>query len=416
MNRQASRYRWVVFSAVLWSYFLVVSQRTAPGLVTGQLMKQFALSATTMGLMSSLQFFAYAGLQIPVGLLSDRFGPNRFLILGTFLNGLGTVLYSIAPNSAVLLGSRFLVGVGDATIFVNFVAILNAWFLPREFVRLLGVIGLGGGLGSLMATVPFSMWISDVGWRVPFLTVGAFLMASSVLLVELLVRRPRRLFPAEAGMTTGNTHKPKRIGVLQTVRRLLTTREAWATFMCHFGVVGTYVGFVGSWGVPYSMHVFGLPLGSASALMMFGLFGAMVGGPLATWIASKVGANKRVYTVVYVLVFLSWAVWFLSGSAPSLVLVTCLLVVIGLGNGASALTFAIVRESFSSEVVGVASGFANTGGFLSAVLLPSIFGLILDTFPQASATIGYHDGLLIPAAFSLIGLVGVLLVRERKTA
>lgn len=94
MNKQESSYRWLVFVTVLFAYFLIVSQRTAPGLITDQLMKDFQVSATTIGLMSSFQFFAYAGFQIPVGLLSDRYGPNRFLIIGTLLTGLGSLIYS----------------------------------------------------------------------------------------------------------------------------------------------------------------------------------------------------------------------------------------------------------------------------------------------------------------------------------
>lgn len=73
MNKQESGYRWVVFGTVLFAYFLIVSQRTAPGLITDQLMKDFRVSASTIGLMSGIQFLAYAGLQIPVGLLSDRY-------------------------------------------------------------------------------------------------------------------------------------------------------------------------------------------------------------------------------------------------------------------------------------------------------------------------------------------------------
>ena len=73
MNKQESSYRWVVFGTALLAYYLIVSQRTAPGLITEQLMKDFHVSASVIGLMTSIQFLAYAGLQIPIGLLSDRY-------------------------------------------------------------------------------------------------------------------------------------------------------------------------------------------------------------------------------------------------------------------------------------------------------------------------------------------------------
>ena len=412
MNKQESRYRWVVFGAVLLTYFFIVSQRTAPGLITDQLMKQFHVSAATIGLMSSLQFLAYAGLQIPIGLLSDRYGPNRFLIIGALLNGLGTLVYSLAPNEYVLISSRFFVGMGDATIFVNFVLILSQWFKEKEFVKLLGVVGLAAGLGSLSATVPFSMWISFAGWRTPFLSIGIILVVSSYLLYTVLVAKPKQIFKDDSNVKKSAVKDRQRVWVI--LCRLLSTRQAWATFMCHFGVVGTYIGFIGSWGVPYGIHIFGLSRSAASQLIMYGLFGAMIGGPLTSWMASRLGAVKKIYTFVYILVLLSWIGWFLSGVRPPFVWVVVLLFVIGFGNGASSLTFAVVRRSFPLEVVGVVSGFANMGGFLSAVLLPSAFGYILDLFPQHSISIGYHYGFIIPVVFSLVGLSGVILVKEEK--
>jgi sugar phosphate permease len=87
MNKQESGYRWVVFGTVLFAYFVILCQRTAPGLITDQLMKDFHVSASTIGLLSSVQFLAYSVLQIPAGLLSDRYGPNRFLIIGTLILG-----------------------------------------------------------------------------------------------------------------------------------------------------------------------------------------------------------------------------------------------------------------------------------------------------------------------------------------
>src|SRR3954463_10705422 len=182
MKKQESGYRWVVFGTALFAYFLIVSQRTAPGLITDQLMKEFHVSASLIGLISSIQFLAYAGFQIPAGLLSDRYGPNRFLIIGTLLTGLGSLLYSLAPNEYVLIFARFLVGTGDATIFVNLILILNQWFKANEFIRLLGLISLVGGLGSLAATVPFSMWISFTGWKTTFLSIGIILVVTSFLL------------------------------------------------------------------------------------------------------------------------------------------------------------------------------------------------------------------------------------------
>jgi sugar phosphate permease len=414
LDKQNSKYRWVVFTAVLFTYFLIVSQRTAPGLISDQLMKDFNVTASTIGLMTSIQFLAYAGLQIPIGILADRFGPNLFLIAGALLNGLGTLLYSLAPNEFILFLARLLVGMGDATIWVNLVLILSQWFKVKEFIGLLGIAGMAGSLGFLMATVPFSAWIDLSGWRTPFFSVGIILCLCGILLYMVLIKKPKQM-----AMDDSLSKKPsvkrehKREKTLVMLRRLFSERQAWATFFCHFGVVGTYVGFIGSWAVPYGMHVYGMTRSDSSQLIMMGLFGAIIGAPLTSWISSRLESIKRPYIAVHMIVFLSWIAFLLFNGKPPYFMLVILFLIIGYGNGASALTFAVVRQSFSMKEVGVVSGFANTGGFLSAVLLPSIFGKVLDHFHSSGSSVGYHYGFIIPVIFSLIGLIGGILIKEQ---
>lgn len=411
MEKQNSKYRWVVFACVLFSYLLIATQRTTPGLITDQLMAEFNITAAAIGLLTSIQFLAYAGLQIPIGILSDRYGPNFFLIIGTILNGIGTLLYSFAANELVLLAARILVGMGDATIWVNMVLILGQWFKIREFVKLLGVAGMTGSLGFLMATVPFSAWISLTGWRPLFLTVGIVLCLLGIFLYFILVKKPRELFQtASAIHQTMQTHE----NILLLLKRIFSSKQAWATFFCHFGVVGTYIGFIGSWAVPFGMQLYGLNRSAASQLIMVGLFGSIIGAPLTTWVTTRIGSIKRPYVLVQMIVFLSWIGFFLFSGQPPYLLLFVLFFLIGYGNGASAITFAIVRKSFSIKDAGVVSGFANTGGFLSAVLLPGMFGKVLDHFQGAEISTGYHYGFIIPMLFSLCGLIGIMMVKENR--
>ncbi|MEH7336354.1 MFS transporter [Neobacillus drentensis] len=411
MNKQNSRYRWVVFATVLFTYFLIVSQRTAPGLISDQLMKDFNITAATIGLLTSVQFLAYAGLQVPIGILSDRFGPNVFLIVGAILNGLGTVLYSLATNEYMLLIARLMAGMGDATIWVNLVLIMSQWFKVREFVGLLGVAGMSGSLGFLMATVPFSAWITLSGWRTPFFITGILLCLCGLLLYIVLVNKPKKIFTNEALKVK---KEKKRENTLVLLRRMFSERQAWATFLCHFGLVGTYVGFIGSWAVPYGMHVYGMSRSDASQLIMYGLVGALIGAPLTGWISGRLDSIKRPYIIVHIIVFICWIAFLIFNGKPSFSMLVVLFFIIGYGNGASSLTFAVVRKSFPMKEVGVVSGFANTGGFLSAVLLPIIFGKVLDHFHAASSSVGYHYGFIIPVLFSMFGLIGGILIKEQR--
>ncbi|MFC4560007.1 MFS transporter [Virgibacillus kekensis] len=408
MDNQYSRFRWVVFAAVLLTYLLMSSQRTAPGLITEQIMLDFNVTATTIGLLTSIQFFVYTGLQIPMGLLADRYGPNFFLISGAILTGIGTIIYSFSTHEFVLFFARALTGVGDATIWVNMVLILGQWFNAREFTRLIGVAAMMGNLGYLLATVPFSLLIDLLGWRSAFFSAGLLLCLCGIFLYIVLIRKTKQPIFIKREIQREKTWA--------LLRRIFSKRQAWALFFCHFGIVGTYVGFISSWGVPYGMNVYGMTRSAASQLIMLGLIGALIGAPLAGWISSRLKTIKKPYIVVHLILLLTWSVFLLFNGNPPFRLLTVLFFIIGLAYGANALTFAAVRQSFPIKEAGIVSGFANTGGFLSAILLPSIFGKVLDHFQVVSGSIseGYYYGFITPVIFSIIGLIGVISLKEKR--
>ena len=400
-----------MFASVLFIYCVIASQRTAPGLVTNQIMKDFSMTASTIGLLTSIQFLAYASLQIPIGILSDRFGPNIFLIAGTLLNGAGTLIYSLAEHANVLLLARLLVGMGDAAIWVNLVLILSLWFKGNEFLGLIGIAGMAGSLGFLLATFPFSEWITLWGWRKPFFTTGIILSLCGIILYFILIHKPKQMFKNDS---TSPKIRGKREKTLTLLHRILKSRQAWATFCCHFGIVGTYIGFIGSWAVPYGMDVYGMSRSDVSQLIMIGLIGAFMGAPLSSWVANRLGTIKRPYILVHFITFICWVAFFVLNGKPPFFMLISLFFIIGFCNGANTLTFAVVRQSFDVKDVGFVSGFANTGGFLSAVLLPSIFGKVLDHYHLAAGNVGYHYGFLIPVIFSLVGLMGGMLIKEQR--
>ncbi|MEH7250174.1 MFS transporter [Neobacillus niacini] len=407
MDNQKSRFRWVVFASVLFTYLFISSQRTAPGLITDQVMSDFHVTATTIGLLTSIQFFVYTGLQIPMGILADRFDPNFFLIMGSFLTGLGNMIYSIGTHEFILFFARIMTGFGDAAIWVNLVLILGQWFSAKEFTRLIGVTAMTGSLGFLVATVPFSLWIDLLGWRAAFFSMGLLLCICGIVLYFVLVKKPKKSFFLK--------NEKQREKTLVLLQRIVSNRQAWALFLCHFGIVGTYVGFIGSWAVPYGMTMYGMTRSDTSQLILLGLIGALIGAPLSSWISSQLEMIKRPYLVVHIILLVCWTAFLLLSGNPPFYWLLILFFIIGLAYGANALTFASVRQSFPINESGIASGFANTGGFLSAVFLPSIFGKILDHFQTTTGSNidGYYYGFITPVIFSAIGLIGVMLMKEK---
>ncbi|WP_309475295.1 MFS transporter [Bacillus sp. 03113] len=402
--KQSIEYKWIIFFTVLIAYTLIVVQRTAPGVITDQLMKEYGISASMLGLLTGIQFLAYAGLQIPVGMLADKYGPIYLLITGILLNGLGTVLYSIAPSEHVILFTRLLVGSGDSMILINIVLILSKYFTADKFAGLLGVMGMFGNIGSIMASVPLTIWISYIGWRIPFFTLGISLCAVAILVYIVLMKGSNQ---SKGLFTTSNQQPRQQKKPITIIKSICSNRQSWAAFLCHFGLVGTYVGFIGSWAIPYGMSVYNMTRIEASQLILLGLIGALIGSPLTGFISDFLKLRKLPYILIHSITFLCWGTFIVLDGKPPLPILIALYIIIGYGNGSSVLTFAIVRQTFPNTEVGVVTGFANTGGFVSAVLLPLLFGFVLEH------NLGYQYSFWIPAMFSVLGLIGSFIINEK---
>jgi MFS family permease len=395
---------WVLWTVVSLGYLLIVSQRTAPGVITDHLLKEFHLSGSMLGLMSGIQFFMYMALQIPVGLWGDRYGPTLFLLLGLICNGIGTLLYSLATSVSFLFVGRALVGFGDAMIWVNCVILLSLVFTKKsDFSVALGWTGAMGNIGGMLTTMPLAWWITASGWRIPFMVMGCVLLLHALIMWGMFRRYPVSL-PA-----SDTSHKTSFVSVLRDV---LFQGRSWPPFLCHFGLVGTYTGFTSLWAVPFLMDIYQLDRTEAAGILAFGLLGAIVGGPLSGWVCDKVGECRKPYIIIHVINLTMWLLLALIPHPP-LTMAYLLFFMIGVCIGGSMLTFASIRETFPPYQVGVLSGLANTGGFLSAVLLPPLMGKVLDILGMHKAS-SYHGALVIPCLFAVIGVLGAYMFPRKE--
>lgn len=393
------------------AYLLAFMQRTGPGVVSDKLQRQFHVTAAMLGTVSSIQYFLYMVMQVPVGVSGDRFGPERLLVSGVLLDGAGTIVFANAHTFTWLLVGRAIVGLGDALIWVNIVLLIGKYFAPSVFGVMLGVTSTAGNVGALLTTVPFAALTTVVGWRMPFFVLGILLLLVAILNYVVLRTAKRNLSTTTRGVRLEKTP------IRQMLRLVVADRNAWATFGCHFGAVGTYIGFVGLWAVPYFMDAYHLSRTGSTFFTLIAFIGALIGGPLAGAVTDKLGRRRVAYIITQSITTLAWLMIPLFGGRPPLALTGVLVFLLGFGSGASLLTFAVVRDQTPTDRVGVTSGFANTGGFLSAVLLPVLYGVVIDITGGGStghiAPKSFAMAFLVPVVFSAIGVIGSTLIRER---
>ena len=381
----------LVLVTVATIYALIFMERTAPGLITTQLLRTFQIRVSTLSWMTMGQYLIYALLQIPVAIGGRRFRPERLLVMGTLADGLGTLLFGASHSFGLIIMSRIVVGFGDALIWLNIVSVLGSWFSYGVFGRVLGLTAMSGNLGALIATVPLAVWIDGAGWRMPFVVLGAILvtLAGASLVIFTKVSAVQELVVSRRPIPWRDVFGQ--------------TRHVVSVSLTHFGVMGPCLGFISIFAVPYLRHSYHFSEVSAGAYLALGLLGSLVGGPIAGWLSDRYGV-KDPYRAIAMANLLAWGalvVW-PEGLAPWLLGIV--FVTLGFATGSSVLTFAAARLLFSSESAGLASGAANTAGFLSAVLVPGVIGLVL------ARHLGARVEMLSVLPFALSGLVGTIIL------
>jgi MFS family permease len=160
--------------------------RNSIGVIAPNLAQELELSPGEIGLLSSIFFFVFAAVQIPLGVLLDRFGARACLGVGAAITVVGCVVFAWATSPLSAMLGRALLGVGTAGSLVASLAVYAGTFPPARFAMLTGLhIGLGT-LGTLIATAPLAYAAATIGWRESFLLVGAFTLLIGLAVVAVL--------------------------------------------------------------------------------------------------------------------------------------------------------------------------------------------------------------------------------------
>lgn len=380
-------------------YLAAVFHRTSLGVASLEASDRFGLGPAALGTFTVLQVGVYALMQVPTGMLVDRFGPRRVLVTAALLMGLGQLLFAFATSYPLGLVARAVLGVGDAMTFVSVLRLVAAHFPARRYAALTSITAALGALGQLLSTVPLSLLLDGAGWTATFAVAGA---ATALYAVVLALRVRDGEMPHGAG--------PEQAPSLRTV--LVQVRHAWSTpgtrlgFWLHFSTMFAPAMLGLLWGFPYLVRAQGM--GEAAAGLVLGVLviGAILGGPLVGALISRWPECRTPLVVGYLVAALGvWAVllgW-PGGRVPGAVLVAGF-ALLSLGGPASAIGFALARDYNPLRRVSTATGVVNVGGFVAITISALAVGVLMSVFEPLGPTTAFRLALLSVVAVLLVGL------------
>lgn len=364
MNNRVA-WRVLVFAAI--AYLVSVTQRTSLGVAGIEASERFDTTAVQLSYLAVFQLVVYASMQVPVGLLLDRYGSRRLIAIGAILMALGQFLVAIAPVLALAILGRGILGLGDAFTFISVLRLVHTWFEPRRSAILQQYVGNLGQLGQIASAIPFVYLLGISGWTNAFLALASlsFLVAA----LSWLVIRDR-----QQSITTVSWKKA--VGELrETISRSGTKMSFWV----HFTAQPTPVTFGLLWGVPFMVEAQGFSTWTASASLTFMVFwGIVAGGIIGPLSARHPKYRRRIVITQMVVIFIAWTTVLIYPAPIPIWLLVVFLLAITPGGPVSFLAFEYSSQLIDEKKRGAANGFINTGGFLAGLIIIFVVGLGLD--------------------------------------
>jgi cyanate permease len=406
------RRAWVIWLVALAVYVLAVFHRSSLGVAGIIASDRFDISATSLATFTVLQLVVYAGMQVPVGVLLDRYGSRTMLLVGLVLMTIGQLAFAFSSSFAGAVAARAVVGAGDAMVFVSVIRLVTIWFLVRQAPMVTQLTGLSGQLGAIAAAGPLAYLLHELGWTRTFAltsSVGVVLLVGVVALVK------------DSPYERDDVVAVKLRALAQSVRTVWGNPGTRLGMWSHFASQFSATVFALLWGYPFLVQGLGWSARDASTLLMAMTAWAVVSGlVLARLVARLPYYRSWIVVGVVIAMVVPWTgvlVW--PGVAPTW-LVVVMAFATASGGPAAMVGFDLARSFTPPHETGRANGLVNIGGFTASLLTMALIGVVLDLSASGgmeSYTLGdFKLAMAVQYLFWALGIAQTLRYRRRGLA
>ena len=412
---------WIIWTVGVVAYVLAVTNRASLSAVGVDAAARFDADAATLSMFAVVQLAVYGGMQIPIGVLLDRYGARPVMAVGMLLMAVGQLTMALSTSVGVALIARMLLGAGDAAIFPGVLRLVATWFPAQRGPVMSQLTGIVGQAGQLVALVPLAALLHATTWTIAFGSVAGLGLLFTVLVFALIRNHP----PERTEDVTVDTDTGAVRVVTSAVDTGVGIRAAWAhpgtrlAFWSHFTTPFAGTAFVLLWGMPFLTAGEGRTLAEGATIMSTYVVVGMVLGPLMGIVSRRV-PHLRSYALVLPTIALQAIAWILvalhPGPAP-LWLLFALAIALGTGGPASMIAFDHARTHNPTHRLSTATGITNVGGFLSALVAILLIGLAMDAqgagTPATYSLDAFRLAFLTQLPLWLLGSAFILIERKR---
>ena len=374
----------------LLSYFF----RSVNAVISPELTRELALRPGSLGLLTSAYFMAFAAVQVPAGMLLDRYGPRRVEPVLLAVAGTGSLLFAIAVDVPGLVVARALIGAGCAACLMAPMKAIVTWYPVARQPSLSGWIMVAGGVGALVATTPLEIALRFAPWRMIFIALAAVTYAAAMFIWLRIPDAPTQ--PDAPGLATQ----------WAGVKSVFTHPRFWWIAPLGGLVMGTFMAIQGLWAVPWLIEVNGYDRAVAARHLLVAGVSTLAGYMSIGMLAARL-AHRGIHTRHLFAAGFSASVAALAGIVAGLPGSYLWWAIYGLGVSVNVLSFTVLNDGFERELAGRANTAVNLAMFIGSFATQWGVGLVVDG-ARAALGLDTADGLKLAFALALLLNVATL--------
>lgn len=397
-SQKLNRSRWIMWGLAVFFYVYEFFIRVMPSVASDQIMDTFSISPAWYGVLSAAYMYAYAPMQLPVGILVDRLGPRKLLIYAALLCGLGSILLGVSGIYSLAVFGRFLTGAGSAFGFVILAYICNHWFPEDNTAFLIGLGNAFGMIGAIFGQGPLSNVIDAIGWQVTNLFIGAVGILFAIIVYFVVQKQPDALDEHDPDIKTKEVLK----NMFEVVRNKKTLYVG-ALAISSYSIIAV---FGGLWAVPYIQDSYKLSNSTSGYIASLLFLGFLFGGPFFGRLSDARDMRKPFFILGSVALLCLFS-YLLYVPPSSLIVLGLIMFLIGIFASIQLLTYSAAIETNKIEAQGSVVAIINCAVFIGVSILQPLVGWTLDFVTSTKG----HQLLDYQVALSLLtGMLAVYLL------
>lgn len=395
------------FAFYSFAYFA----RVEPGALIHDLMTEFSLNASEIGtIVSTAAYVPYVAMQIPGGILTDKFGLRKLITTCSLSCAIGMFIFGMAQSSWQLALGRFLIGLSATTAFLSCGKAATQLFDKSKYGFFMGLAMFLGCVGGILGTNLSSNLAPIFGWRqftCYVAVIGVIISILSYLFIKI---------PVKENKTNNNSN------ILEGIKILVKNKYVWLIGV--YGLV-SYLplsAIAELWGIPFMQHRFNASVQEATICSAVILLSFGIGSIVSDNVAKKLNSYKKTIILFLILSLISFVIAFYNNSINY---ITCL-IFLGLGGffaGCNTLSFPFCYELVPQEYAGTSTGFTNTMVMVNCIIFPPLLGKLLDIFRDGRVNSDgsplysledYRKAFLFIIFSLVIAIISVVFVKENN--